>query len=255
VPVVTGRRSGAEIVHRLRRKWDLGHGLLGALERVRTHVHDLADLKGPALAVLSRLGVEGEALAPDSVASLRGLLQALEAFGVDPARVELDLGFGRGIGFYSRMVFELIAETPEGPIEICGGGRYDGLAKVLGSDRDDRGVGFAFGLERLTSVLEAQGRTRANPVARGLLVSASEPKNATEAAKIATYLRSKGTRVLLEVGRTMAEALALAKARGMSRVLVVSGPAEASGALMLHETTGGSPTEVVPGAVARLAKD
>ena len=29
VPVVTGRRSGHEIVHRLRRKWDLGHGLLG----------------------------------------------------------------------------------------------------------------------------------------------------------------------------------------------------------------------------------
>src|SRR5262249_5459248 len=47
VPVVTGRRSGREIVHRLRRKWDLGHGLLGALERVRRHVHDLAGLTRP----------------------------------------------------------------------------------------------------------------------------------------------------------------------------------------------------------------
>ena len=255
VPVVTGRRTGGEIVHRLRRKWDLSHGLIGALERVRTQVHDLADLKGPALAVLDRLGAEGEALAPDSVASLRGLLQALEAFGVDPARVDLDLGFGRGIGFYSRMVFELIAETPDGPIEVCGGGRYDGLAKVLGSDRDDRGVGFAFGLERLASVLEAQGRARANPFARGLLVSASEPENANEAAKIATHLRSKGARVLLEVGRTTAEAFALAKARGLARVLAVSGSAEAPGALMLHETSGGTPTEVVPSALARLARE
>src|SRR4051794_13040708 len=46
VPVVTGRRSGHEIVHRLRRKWDLGHGLLGALEDVRRQVHGLAGRKG-----------------------------------------------------------------------------------------------------------------------------------------------------------------------------------------------------------------
>jgi histidyl-tRNA synthetase len=54
------------------------------------------------------------------------------------------------------MIFELIAPGPEGPIEVCGGGRYDGLARVFGSDRDDRGVGFAFGLERLLGALEAR---------------------------------------------------------------------------------------------------
>src|SRR5204862_2520177 len=69
VPVVTGRRSGHEIVHRLRRKWDLGHGLLGALERVRGQVHDLADLKGRPDAVLDRLARDYEASAPDSVAA------------------------------------------------------------------------------------------------------------------------------------------------------------------------------------------
>ena len=47
------------------------------------------------------------------------------------------------------MIFELVVATPGGPVEVCGGGRYDGLARVLGSDRDDHGVGFAFGLERL----------------------------------------------------------------------------------------------------------
>ena len=255
VPVVTGRRTSAEIVHRLRRKWDLSHGLIGALERVRSQVHHLADLKGKMLDVLDQLGAEGEALAPDSVASLRGLLQALEAFGVDPGRVELDLGFGRGIGFYSRMVFELIAETPEGPVEICGGGRYDGLAKVLGSDRDDRGVGFAFGLERLAGVLQALGRAPAFSGPRGLLVSASDAAHAPAAARIATSLRSQGTRVLLEVGRTTAEALAVAKARGLARVLAVSGSTETPGALLLYETSGGAPTEVMLAALGRLARE
>jgi ATP phosphoribosyltransferase regulatory subunit HisZ len=52
------------------------------------------------------------------------------------------------------MIFELVVPTPDGPVEVCGGGRYDGLARVLGSDRDDRGAGFAFGLERLLVVLD-----------------------------------------------------------------------------------------------------
>jgi histidyl-tRNA synthetase len=54
------------------------------------------------------------------------------------------------------MIFELVVPTADGAIDVCGGGRYDGLARVLGSDRDDRGVGFAFGLERLADVCAAR---------------------------------------------------------------------------------------------------
>ena len=75
---------------------------------------------------------------------------------MESKRVELDLGFGRGIGFYTQMIFELVVATPGGPVEVCGGGRYDGLARVLCSDRDDRGVGFAFGLERLMEACGAR---------------------------------------------------------------------------------------------------
>lgn len=93
------------------------------------------------------------------MAAISELVGDLSRRGVDLDRVELDLGFGRGIGFYSQMVFELIVDTPEGPVEVCGGGRYDGLARVLGSDRDDRGAGFAFGLERLAAVIPATAST------------------------------------------------------------------------------------------------
>jgi histidyl-tRNA synthetase len=71
---------------------------------------------------------------------------------VESSRIELDLGFSRGIGFYTQMIFELAVKTPLGSIGVCGGGRYDGLARVLGSTRDDRGAGFAFGLERLADI-------------------------------------------------------------------------------------------------------
>jgi histidyl-tRNA synthetase len=157
VPNVTGRRSGHEIINRLRGKWELDRTLSQILERVRDQFHGLAELRGPAPLVLERLTQSFAALAPRSIADLGALVNQLAQHGVNASRVELDLGFGRGIGFYSQMIFELVVETAAGPIEVCGGGRYDGLARVLGSDRDDRGVGFAFGLERLMDT--CAGRT------------------------------------------------------------------------------------------------
>jgi histidyl-tRNA synthetase len=152
VPSVTGRRSGHEIIHRLRRKWDLSHSLSSILGRVREQVHTLAELHGPAADVLSRLNRKFAALAPQSVAGLEELVRRLGERGLEQSRIELDLGFSRGIGFYTQMIFELAVKTPHGPFAVCGGGRYDGLARVLGSSRDDRGAGFAFGLERLADV-------------------------------------------------------------------------------------------------------
>jgi histidyl-tRNA synthetase len=160
VPDVTGRRSGHEIIHRMRRKWDLGHSLAETLGRVRDQVHALGELRGPAVDVLGRVRGSLAEIAPQSIAGLHELVDRLAREGIEPARIELDLGFGRGIGFYSQMIFELVVATDAGPVDVCGGGRYDGLAQVLGSDRDGRGVGFAFGLERLAEVASTAGTRR-----------------------------------------------------------------------------------------------
>lgn len=157
VPRVVGRRSGPEIIHRLREKWRLDRSLSQVLLQVRDALNVAASLRGPAPAVLRRLETESPDLAPDALASLRLLIDACAERGLDPDRVELDLGFGRGVGFYTQTIFEITARTPAGPIEVCGGGRYDGLAGSLGSDRDGRGVGFAFGLERVYEACRASG--------------------------------------------------------------------------------------------------
>jgi histidyl-tRNA synthetase len=229
VPVVTGRRSGHEILHRLRRKWDLGHSLLGALDHMRTQVHDLADLKGPPENVLDRLHRDYEELAPDSISSLRSLIDLLADYGVDLERVELDLGFGRGIGFYTQMIFELVARTPEGPIEVCGGGRYDGLAPVLGSDRDDRGVGFAIGLERLHHVLDALNPARPPAQeAKGCLVAPQAPELRSKAVRVITSLRALNEGRWLDDGplvagteQSLVEAQGCAQRLGLASVVYV----------------------------------
>ncbi len=215
-PEVIGRRSGRDVIGRIRRKWDLGHGLSGVLSKLRDRVRELANLRGPALDVLDRLG-RFEDVVPAMSRELRTLVDSLRAYGIDPARVELDLGFGRGIGFYSQMMFVLLADTPGGPLEVCGGGRYDGLARALGSTGDLGGVGFAFGLERLREILDARGHDlKADaPQERTLLVA-----NSPEAYGLAAWLRSRGQTVVVESpGRDQSSA----KATSFTRVIHVDG--------------------------------
>ncbi len=254
VPVVNGRRSGHEIVHRIRRKWDLGQNLHDTLDRVRDRVRTLTGLKGPPDAVLDRLAADFEAFAPASVAALRALVRSLGDHGVDVGRLELDLGFGRGIGFYSQMVFEVVAPTPAGPVEVGGGGRYDGLARVLGSDRDDRGVGFAFGLERLARVLDAQGKAPRRAPVDALLVVPGSADALSRAARLATILRSEGVRTILEAGWDGEGLDERASALGASRSVLVGDP-DGRPSMVLHDHRTGSTARLSPDELVRLVVD
>lgn len=243
VPVVTGRRSGHEIIHRLRRKWDLGHGLLGALDGVRRQVHELAELRGPAPKVLEQLERNFKATVPQSVESLAGLLETLRSCRIDLDRIELDLGFGRGIGFYSQMIFELVVPTPLGPVEVCGGGRYDGLARVLGSDRNDQGVGFAFGLERLMQALDAQGRTRFSIEPNGYLILSGK-FGPVEVSAVATALRSLGVRAIAELGSPGDAWDSRAKVLGVARIITLNASPDAPNAFRIRDAEGGAEREI-----------
>ncbi len=157
VPRVVGRRSGPEIIHRLRDKWRLDHTLSDALADLRERIEAIAALKGPAPGVLKKLKNQWTSSTPEAIETLTELVDQLGQQGVAAEHIELDLGFSRGIGFYSQTIFAITIETPSGPIEVCGGGRYDGLASVLGSIRNDPGAGFAFGLERLAEACRQRG--------------------------------------------------------------------------------------------------
>ncbi len=227
VPDVAGRRSAGEIVGRLRRKWSLEHSLHDALGKVRELVRDLAGLRGPAAGVLARLDGRFAELAPESTAAIRELAAMLEHHGVDLGRVELDLGFGRGIGFYTQMIFELSVETPDGPVAVCGGGRYDGLARVLGGDgdRDDRGAGFAFGLERLDQALGRSGDGGAKAKSpQGFLVTGGRDGGlGREAATLAAFLRDRLDLPVVVEDLPLAEAVGYARGLGLNRI-VAAGP-------------------------------
>ena len=91
-----------------------------------------------------------EGCAAHFAAVRQGLEEAGVAFEHDPHIV-------RGLDYYTRTAFEFVSNAIGGQQStICGGGRYDGLATVLGGS-DVPGVGFGMGIDRVLIAMETEG--------------------------------------------------------------------------------------------------
>ena len=65
---------------------------------------------------------------------------------------QIDHSLVRGLDYYCRTTFEVLAEALGAQDAVAGGGRYDGLVTALGGP-DQPGVGFAIGVDRLMALL------------------------------------------------------------------------------------------------------
>ncbi len=137
--------------------WKTGRGeqrkqILYALEFLRA----LHAVSGPPPTVFDELGalLERYELSTEPLDELRQLVAVAEQCGVSREQVILNLSLGRGVSYYTGLVFEIHAQDADGfDAQLCGGGRYDRLMRAVGSARDINACGFAFGLERLLSYL------------------------------------------------------------------------------------------------------
>jgi histidyl-tRNA synthetase len=95
--------------------------------------------------------------APDAVSFLcasckkhfKEVLEYLEEMGIG---YNINKNLVRGLSYYTRTVFEIYTENEEegvSPVQIAGGGRYDYLARQLGSKKDVPAVGFSVGVDRI----------------------------------------------------------------------------------------------------------
>jgi histidyl-tRNA synthetase len=105
---------------------------------------------------------------------------------------EIDDRLVRGLDYYTRTAFEFVSEVL-GPTQstLCGGGRYDGLAEVLGGDPTP-GVGFGLGLERVLLAMEHEGLDLPSPAGPSVFVVAIGEEARREARPLVRSLRQEG---------------------------------------------------------------
>lgn len=63
----------------------------------------------------------------------------------------------RGLDYYNRTTFEIQTEKLGAQNAVAGGGRYDGLVKLLGGPNQPA-IGFAVGIERIIALMELEGK-------------------------------------------------------------------------------------------------
>ena len=123
----------------------------------------------------------------------------------------------RGLDYYERTAFEYVAmDLDAAQNAVGGGGRYDGLAELLGGKRVP-GVGFALGLERI--VLALGEVDEPGPLDLYLVVAAGRR---TDAVRLVSELRLLGLRVDLDADdRSVKAQFRAADRRAASGALVV----------------------------------
>ena len=92
-------------------------------------------------------------LCPECFSHFEGLKSELELIGVS---YKVDTRIVRGLDYYTKTVFEFVANNIGAQATVCGGGRYDKLVESLGGPPLS-GLGFGSGLERLLMVMDACG--------------------------------------------------------------------------------------------------
>jgi len=185
-----GSRSPSEIVERLLSKWDRPDPT-PALQRASDFIAQLRSAAGPPREALPALrGVLASFDLPDApVRDVERALEYFEAYGGQPAAVEVDLSLARGLRYYTGLVFEVYDDEEN---QIAGGGRYDDLVRALGGRSSLPACGFSFGLERVLAALERKQASAVVAPAVEVLVVPVAVDDYPEAAHVAADLRGAG---------------------------------------------------------------
>lgn len=157
-----------------------------ARKRMHTNPLRVLDSKNPqvqeitakAPVLLDYLGVEEK----EHFQALQEGLDAMQiSYHVNPHLV-------RGLDYYNRTVFEWVSTELGAQGTVCAGGRYDNLVAQMGG-RATPAAGFAIGLERLHSLVEANLQAQAGNIDAYLIVLGAAAS--TYAMQLAEEIRTK----------------------------------------------------------------
>jgi len=156
----------------------------------------------------------------DFFAEVQAGLQAAQIpFAVNPRLV-------RGLDYYADTVFEIWHEQLQGAQNaLGGGGRYDGLAGLLGLPPTP-GTGYALGVERILMVARALDALPSAEASADVLVCSVEVEQALQAAGVARTLRSAAARVVLDVSDRRLDRKLRAAGKLGARAAVILGEQE-----------------------------
>ena len=181
------------------------------LDRITLETLDVADeLRQRALQMLDLRGRPQDVLQAVSqfdltsdqqaiVHELKSLVELLQSADPDQPFI-LDLSLIQSFDYYTGMVFEVVANTPQGRQVVGKGGRYDNLLGVFDpKGRSYPGIGFMFNVENLHQALLGTGHLPDATPASDWLVVPQTPQAALAAFQYAQTIREGNALIRVEL--------------------------------------------------------
>ena len=165
----------------------------------------------------------------------------LDALGLE---YTVDPRIVRGLDYYTKTVFEIIAKTPNGELTMGGGGRYDGLVESLGGPSLP-GFGFGMGVERLIMVQDLQNVEQTEAPALDAFIVTMGDEARAYGLGLANELRNMGINCDIDhAARSMKAQFKYANKTGAPKVIVIAGDEMEKGIVKLRDMQNSTEVEL-----------
>ena len=169
-----------------------------------------------------------------------GVKSCLEAMGIE---YTINPSIVRGLDYYTRTVFEFVSNDLGAQSTVCGGGRYDGLFRIMGV-QDTPAVGFAMGLERLLMVMEAQGCEFPQAEAPTIYLAPMGQAASVKCMELCAKLREEGFSAETDLcGRSVKAQMKYADKRGFKYTCVIGDTELESNSVKIKDMNSGETFE------------
>jgi histidyl-tRNA synthetase len=186
-------------------------------------VLQLAELSGcndEKIEALKKM-LAGNQTGETGIAEVSILLQAVNAAGVPPERIVLDVSIARGLDYYTGTIYETFLDDLPEIGSVCSGGRYDNLAGLF-TKQELPGVGASLGLDRLLAAMETleMVEKRFSPVLVFMPFFAENRLN--DYLRIASELRAQGIGIeFYPDAKKLGQQLKYADRRGFTWAVII----------------------------------
>lgn len=162
----------------------------------------------------------------------------------------------RGLDYYTETTFELESPDLGAQSALAGGGRYDRLAEVLGSDEPVPAVGFAAGMERLFLALDAAGVDLPGSATADVFIAALGEEAERWVLRRTHELRDAGLHVALDLkGRSLKAQMKEANRQNAAYTLIIGGNELDAEEATVKEMESGDQVTVPFGELTAFLKD
>ena len=194
-----------------------------------------------------------DSLCGECSAHFNAVRASLDGMG---AAYHLDKRLVRGLDYYTKTAYEILSGALGAQNAVCGGGRYDNLAEVIGGPFVPA-VGFAAGMDRIVMVMEGQGCSFGEAPGLDVYTVALDGPSRTPVFLLTDRLRKAGISADMDFNeRSLKSQMKAASARKARFVCILGEEELASGTVAVKNMSTGEqvqiPADDAPGAVKRM---